>query len=256
MAGRPGHRTADAVHLRAGMTRSAPAGRPDGQNGLLPSPSRTASPGSWSSRWRARAAQPSCWSRTERPAPLERQPATTGPCCSTTSARTAIFEMRTAVPGRRRGEPTPVVLAARRDNLWAAAIYSPDGRWIAYHTESASGWDIFVMPAAGGARKWQVTTDGDGLSQVEPRRHRAVGQHASTATCGSYEVDGSGDTFRVGQSRNRADGHARPTASGSLLRPASGRGADPAERGRSGLPGRGFATCTWSPTGSGGWCSS
>ena len=38
--------------------------------------------------------------------------------------------------------------------------WSPDGRWIAYHTQSAAGWDVFVMPADGGARKWQVTTDG------------------------------------------------------------------------------------------------
>ena len=36
----------------------------------------------------------------------------------------------------------------------------PGQHSIAYHAMSASAWDIFVMLAAGGARKWQITTDG------------------------------------------------------------------------------------------------
>jgi len=39
-------------------------------------------------------------------------------------------------------------------------VYSPDGRWIAYHAESESNWDVFVMAADGGNRVWQITTEG------------------------------------------------------------------------------------------------
>jgi Tol biopolymer transport system component len=79
-------------------------------------------------------------------------------------------------------------------------IYSPDGRWIAYHAESASGFDVFVMPAGGGARKWQVTSDGAVFPHWTPD-----GEHLWVSNFNGdlrvYEVDGSGDTFRVGSYR-------------------------------------------------------
>jgi len=95
------------------------------------------------------------------------------------------------------GSSDPVTIATMADGNLGGGKYSPDGRWIAYHTESSSGWDIFVMPSAGGARKWQVTTDGG----VYPRW-----QHDGTAlwvtrfsgNLRSYAVDGSQPTFRVG----------------------------------------------------------
>jgi Tol biopolymer transport system component len=78
--------------------------------------------------------------------------------------------------------------------------YSPDGRWLAFHTETSSGWDIFVTSAAGGGRKWQVTTEG----AVYP-----VWNHDGTELWVSqfsgvlrvYSVDGNGETFQVGSYR-------------------------------------------------------
>ena len=91
----------------------------------------------------------------------------------------------------------PAVVAANPTTNLGGGVYSPDGRWIAYHTESASGWDIFVIPAAGGPRKWQVTTDG----AVYPK-WSADGKRLFVSLFSgqlrSYDVDGSGQTFRIG----------------------------------------------------------
>ncbi len=95
------------------------------------------------------------------------------------------------------------VLATDPEGNLGGGIYSPDGRWIAYHTETASGWDIFVMPAEGGARKWQVTTTG----AAYPKWNADGTELWTSAFNGDlivYSVDGTGQTFRVGQARTVA----------------------------------------------------
>ena len=98
------------------------------------------------------------------------------------------------------GTDETVTVATSPDGKLGGGMYSPDGRWIAYHTETAAGWDVFVMPATGGARKWQITTDG----AVYPRwNHDGTELWVSPfgETLRAYEVDGSGQTFRVGTFR-------------------------------------------------------
>ncbi|MFH2054298.1 MAG: protein kinase [bacterium] len=95
------------------------------------------------------------------------------------------------------GAEEVVTLASVPDMTVAGGEYSPDGRWIAYHTESAAGWDIFVMPAEGGARKWQVTNDG----AVYPKWNGDGTELWVSKFSGDlrvYSVDGSGQTFRIG----------------------------------------------------------
>ena len=75
--------------------------------------------------------------------------------------------------------------------------YSPDGRWIAYHVQSESGLDIFVMAAEGGNRVWQVTTEGT----VYPKWAKDGTEIWATGFSGDVvqmAVDGSTNTFRVG----------------------------------------------------------
>jgi len=95
------------------------------------------------------------------------------------------------------GDGEPTILATHPENDMGGAVYSPDGRWVAYHTETAAAWDIFVMPAAGGARKWQITTSGTAYPKWSPD-----GKELWVATFSgllqAYPVDGSGETFRVG----------------------------------------------------------
>jgi serine/threonine protein kinase len=85
-------------------------------------------------------------------------------------------------------------------DLEGGAVYSPDGRWVAFHGTSDQSWDLFVVASDGSARKWQVTN----IGAVWPR----WGPDGSTLlACGfdgtiyEYDVNGAGDTFRVGSSR-------------------------------------------------------
>jgi Tol biopolymer transport system component len=112
------------------------------------------------------------------------------------------FEMRRLMLGGGAGEPATV--AAAEAMSLGGGVLSPDGRWIAFHLQSAGGWDVFVMPAAGGARKWQVTTDG----AVYPRwaaGGRELWVSPFDGKLRVYAVDGSGDTFRIGSHRRGAE---------------------------------------------------
>ena len=98
------------------------------------------------------------------------------------------------------GAGAPVLVAEAGSDDLGGGQYSPDGRWIAYHTQTAGGWDVFVIPVAGGPRKWQVTTDG----AVYPRWDRDGRTLYVTRFGGelrAYDVDGSGETFRIGNFR-------------------------------------------------------
>jgi Tol biopolymer transport system component len=105
------------------------------------------------------------------------------------------FEMRSLSLSEGDGEPT--VVASGGGGSLGGGAFSPDGRWIAYHTETASGWDVFVIPATGGPRKWQVTTEG----AVYPKWSADGKQLWVVPFNGElriYDVDGSGQTFRIG----------------------------------------------------------
>ena len=127
-----------------------------------------------------------------------------------------------------------VTLAAEPDASLGGGEYSPDGRWIAFHAETAAGWDIFVIPSDGGARKWQVTTEGsvypkwngDGTQLWHSRFNGDLYVHA---------VNGAGQTFRVGNAAQALTVYS-PAASGCFydLHPDGSRvlqtGPDPAFR--------------------------
>ena len=94
------------------------------------------------------------------------------------------------------GSQEQELLVSREGESSGWGMYSPDGRWIVYHTETAAGWDTFVMPSEGGARKWQVTSSGT----VYPRWSHDGSEIWVVAFNGdlhAYSVDGSGSTFRV-----------------------------------------------------------
>jgi len=107
------------------------------------------------------------------------------------------------------GEATPVLVTAQGE---ADGQFSPDGRWIAYLAQSPAGWDIFVMPAEGGARKWQITTGG----AVYPRwtdEGKELWVNGFEGEITAYSVDGSGNTFKLGPARAVAKTGV-PTVSG------------------------------------------
>jgi len=126
------------------------------------------------------------------------------------------------------------VVRAREDANLGVGNYSPDGRWIAYNTQSAAGWDVFVIPAGGGSRKWQVTTDG----AVYPQWNAAGTElwvSKFNGTLRVYDIDGRDETLRVGSFRQSVT-VSPPDGSGRYydLHPDGARilqtGVDPAYR--------------------------
>jgi len=97
-------------------------------------------------------------------------------------------------------EPEPLI---ETDKIESGAVWSPDGKWIAYHAESSNRFDIYVAPADGAGRKWQLSR----MGTVWP----AWSEDGSKLYCVTfdgalfeYDVDGSGETFNIGASRQVA----------------------------------------------------
>jgi len=76
--------------------------------------------------------------------------------------------------------------------------FSPDGRWVAYHSDDSGRNEVYVVPFPGPGRKWQISTEGgsrphwkaDGTEIIYKDRLRNLIAVA---------VDGGTSTFRVGQ---------------------------------------------------------
>jgi len=77
------------------------------------------------------------------------------------------------------------------------ARISPDGRWLAYHTESAARWDVFVRPVSGGPRKWQVSTTGSVWPQWSADGSELY-TNGFSGMVTSYPISRSGEGIVVG----------------------------------------------------------
>jgi hypothetical protein len=75
--------------------------------------------------------------------------------------------------------------------------YSPDGRWIAFGGYTADRWEVFVMPANGGSRKWQITTSGAVWPQWQPDGRRLFVQAYGSKVV-AFDVETGGSSFRFG----------------------------------------------------------
>ena len=79
------------------------------------------------------------------------------------------------------------------------AMFSPDGRWIAYESNESGRREVYVgsFPAGGG--KWQISDEG-GSQAVWSRDGRRLYYRTDEGIM-VVEVDGSGESFRVGKPR-------------------------------------------------------
>ena len=78
-------------------------------------------------------------------------------------------------------------------------MISPDGRWIAFHSDESGEFEVYVttFPVAG--RKWQIST----ANGVYPEWRADGGEIVYTDFAGdlvAVQVDGGGETFDVGAS--------------------------------------------------------
>jgi Tol biopolymer transport system component len=123
--------------------------------------------------------------------------------------------------GWKTAEPTAFVNSALVEG---DAAFSPDGRWIAYHSSSDSdSTELYVRPFPGPGRPWQISTGGGYFAKWSPNGkelfYNTNRSKESQIMVVTYTA--SGDAFIAGKPRLWSPGHfdARTTTSTFDLHP-------------------------------------
>jgi hypothetical protein len=80
------------------------------------------------------------------------------------------------------------------------AVFSPDGRWIAYNSDESGRSEVFVTPFPGPGRKWQVSPGG-GLLPRWSRTGKEIFFIGPGERLNAAEVTARGDTFDIGRTQ-------------------------------------------------------
>ena len=125
------------------------------------------------------------------------------------------------VSGWKPGNPT-VFLNTRSDER--EPTFSPDGRWIAYHSNESGRDEVYVRPYPGPGGQWQISTGG-GVSPIWSRTTRELffGTPMQQIMVSAYEVEGN--AFRAEKPRLWSDARYKTRGSIPRLRPSPGRQA-------------------------------
>jgi Tol biopolymer transport system component len=59
--------------------------------------------------------------------------------------------------GWKPGEPKPFLNSPAREEV---PVFSPDGRWLAYHSTESGRFEVYVRPFPGPGGKWQISIEG------------------------------------------------------------------------------------------------
>jgi Tol biopolymer transport system component/predicted Ser/Thr protein kinase len=81
------------------------------------------------------------------------------------------------------------------------AMFSPDGRWVAYESDESGQPEVYVTPFPGPGRKWQVSTDG-GFLPGWPRKSGLISYVDLEGTLRVVEVHAEGSSFHAGAPSN------------------------------------------------------
>ena len=87
----------------------------------------------------------------------------------------------------------------------ASAVFSPDGRWVAYHSDESDEFEVYVTPFPGPGRRWQVSTasgaypqwTADGSQIVFTRMNGAIVSARVRGEGGTFEVLGEDELFNM-----------------------------------------------------------
>jgi serine/threonine-protein kinase len=100
----------------------------------------------------------------------------------------------------KAGTPEPFLNSTFSDQ---APSFSPDGRWLAYHSNESGRNEVYVRafpsPASGQGGKWQVSYSGGAFPRWSRTGHELVYQSGDRLMTVSYMVNGT--TFEVDKPR-------------------------------------------------------
>ena len=102
-----------------------------------------------------------------------------------------------ALPLTGERKPFPVVRTSYRE---MEAVFSPDGRWIAYNSDESGRAEVYVTPFPGPGRKWQISTGG-GILPRWPGTGSEILFDGAGDRIMATEVSNHGDTFEVGRTQ-------------------------------------------------------
>jgi len=90
--------------------------------------------------------------------------------------------------GWKGGEPYPFVATPFRE---AGAAFSPDGRWLAYHSNESGRHEVYVRPFPGPGGSWQISTEGGWKPMWSKRANELVySTQAGALMTVPYTVEG------------------------------------------------------------------
>ena len=85
------------------------------------------------------------------------------------------------------------------------AVFSPDGRWVAYHSDESGEFEVYVTPFPGPGRRWQVSSasgaypvwSGDGRQVLFTRMNGVLVSARVRAEGETFEVVGEDELFTM-----------------------------------------------------------
>jgi Tol biopolymer transport system component len=99
---------------------------------------------------------------------------------------------------RLSGEEEPLRLT-ETPSVEVSAVFSPDGRWLAYLSDESEEYEIYVAPFPDMGRRWQVSSE-HGVYPLWRADGREIVYQDYSGQLHAVAVDGTGGTFLIGGS--------------------------------------------------------
>ena len=95
------------------------------------------------------------------------------------------------------------------------AMFSPDGRWLAYASTDSGRPEVYVRPFPGPGGKWQISTDGGAQPTWSRTKSELFYGHLGVIMVAPFTVDGQ--SFRAEKPRPWSEGRYQPRGSNRMF---------------------------------------